>query len=118
LVQMARQAGAAKVYYCSAAPAVRHPNVYGIDMPSVEELIAPGRTEAEIAREIGADLLVYQDLEALIESAREGNPSVERFECSVFDGHYVAGDIDSAYLDGLARTRSDVAKARRDRARI
>jgi amidophosphoribosyltransferase len=115
LVQMARQAGAAKVYYCSAAPAVRHPNVYGIDMPVTDELIAPGRDEEEIAREIGADLLVYQDLSALIESAREGNPAIDRFECSVFDGHYAAGDVDAAYLDDLARRRSDDAKSRRER---
>lgn len=114
LVQMARKAGARKVYYCSAAPAVRHPNVYGIDMPSADELIAPGRTDEEIAREIGADLLIYQDLEALVESAREGNPAVEQFECSVFDGEYVTGDVDEAYLAELARRRSDAAKQDRE----
>ena len=113
LVQMARQAGASKVYYCSAAPAVRHPNVYGIDMPVAEELIAPGRTDEEVAAEIGADVLVYQDLDALIESAREGNPAIEQFECSVFDGTYLAGEIDDVYLADLAKRRSDAAKAQR-----
>ena len=116
LVQMARQAGARKVYYCSAAPAVRHPNVYGIDMPVAEELIAPGQTDEEIAREIGADLLVYQDLDALIDAAREGNPAIDQFECSVFDGMYLAGDIDDAYLADLAQRRSDDAKSRREGA--
>jgi amidophosphoribosyltransferase len=114
IIQMARDAGAKKVYYCSAAPPVRHPNVYGIDMPAATELIAHGRTVDEIAEEIGADWLVYQDLPDLIECAREGNPAIDDFECSVFDGRYVTGDIDAGYLTALEQTRSDAAKAQRE----
>lgn len=114
IVQMARKAGAKKVYFCSAAPPVRHPNVYGIDMPVESELIAPGRTTEEIAQEIGADLLIYQRLEDLVECAKEGNPLIDEFECSVFNGEYVTGDIDQPYLDRLAQQRSDLAKAERE----
>src|SRR5690606_14003616 len=110
IVQMARDAGARKVYFASAAPAVRYPNVYGIDMPAASELIAHGRTEEEVEKLIGADWLVYQDLDDLIACAREGNPEVERFDCSVFDGHYVTGDIDETYLSRLERLRNDSAK--------
>ncbi|MEM1304589.1 MAG: amidophosphoribosyltransferase, partial [Planctomycetota bacterium] len=116
IIQMARNAGAKKVYYCSAAPPVRYPNVYGIDTPVAHEFIAHGRSVEEIAREIGADLLVYQDLEDLIACAREGNPLIEDFECSVFDGRYVTGGIDAGYLDELGDLRSDEAKARREGA--
>ncbi|HWD15100.1 MAG TPA: amidophosphoribosyltransferase, partial [Casimicrobiaceae bacterium] len=105
IVQMARDAGARKVYFASASPPVRFPNVYGIDMPNQEELVATGRTEAEIAREIGADLLVYQDLDALKEAVRHGNPRLSDFEASCFDGRYITGDITSAYLTQLARDR-------------
>lgn len=111
IVQMAREAGARKVYFASAAPAVRFPNVYGIDMPSASELIAHGRTEEEVQTLIGADWLVYQDLDDLIACAREGNPDVERFDCSVFDGHYVTGDIDETYLSRLEKLRNDSARA-------
>ncbi|WP_145447209.1 amidophosphoribosyltransferase [Mucisphaera calidilacus] len=114
IIQMAREAGAHKVFYCSAAPAIRYPNVYGIDMPSAHELIAHGRTDAEVAESIGADWLVYQDLEDLVASAAEGNPHVERFECSVFDGHYVTGDVDEPYLDKLQQLRNDQAKQLRE----
>ncbi len=113
IIQMARQSGAKKVYYCSAAPPVRHPNVYGIDMPAAHELIAHNRSIDEIAAEIGADWLLYQDLEDLIECAREGNTHIEEFECSVFDGRYVTGDIDAGYLSDLEESRSDLAKAQR-----
>lgn len=113
IIQMARQSGAKKVYYCSAAPPVRHPNVYGIDMPAANELIAHGRTIDEIAREIGADWLIYQDLPDLIECAREGNLDIREFECSVFNGHYVTGDIDAGYLSDLEESRNDQAKAQR-----
>ncbi len=113
IIKMARQAGAVKVYYCSAAPPVRHPNVYGIDMPAAPELIAHGRTEDEIAELIGADWLVYQELEDLVACAQEGNPQIESFECSVFNGHYVTGDIDDAYLSDLEETRKDSAKSKR-----
>ncbi|MDR0578685.1 MAG: amidophosphoribosyltransferase [Candidatus Accumulibacter sp.] len=105
IVEMARAAGALKVYFASAAPPVRYPNVYGIDMPTRGELIATGRTEAGIAREIGADALVYQDLEALKASVREINPRVTDFDCSCFDGRYVTGDITEAYLDAIERAR-------------
>ena len=105
IVQMARDAGARKVYFASASPPVRFPNVYGIDMPNQEELVATGRTEAEIAREIGADLLVYQDLDALKEAVRHGNPRLSDFEASCFDGRYVTGDITPDYLSQLAKDR-------------
>ncbi len=94
IIQMARNAGAAKVYFASAAPPVRFPNVYGIDMPTAEELVAHDRGEEEVAARIGADRLIYQDLNDLILSASEGNPRLEGFECSIFNGVYIAGRID------------------------
>jgi amidophosphoribosyltransferase len=105
IVQMARDAGARKVYFASASPPVRFPNVYGIDMPNQEELVATGRTEAEIARAIGADLLVYQDLDALKDAVRFGNPRLADFEASCFDGRYITGDITPDYLSSLAKSR-------------
>lgn len=117
IINMARDAGAAKVYFASAAPAVKYQNVYGIDMPSRAELIAHGRTEDEIARDIGADWLVYQDLEDLIAASKEGNPEIPRFDCSVFNGDYITGDVDDAYLLKLEQDRSDSMKAARERAR-
>ena len=110
IIQMARDAGAKKVYMASAAPEVKYPNVYGIDMPSAEELIAHGRTVEEIAKLIGADKLIYQDLQDLIDSAREGNKEVVQFDCSVFNGEYITGDVDKAYLDALAAARNDKVK--------
>ncbi|MCG8613768.1 MAG: amidophosphoribosyltransferase [Pseudomonadales bacterium] len=110
IVQMARDAGAEKVYFASAAPAVRYPNVYGIDMPAAEEMIAHNRTDKEVEKLIGADWLVYQDLEDLLESAREGNPHVQDFECSVFNGEYITGDIDQNYLERLQQLRNDASK--------
>jgi amidophosphoribosyltransferase len=110
IIQMAREAGARKVYFASAAPPVRFPNVYGIDMPSRRELIGHGRTEDEIATAIGADRLIYQDLEDLIEAAREGNPKIQRFDCSCFNGEYITGDVDQAYLDRIENERNDFAK--------
>jgi amidophosphoribosyltransferase len=107
IVQMAREAGARKVYFASASPPVRFPNVYGIDMPTPRELVATGRTEAEIAGEIGADLLIYQDLEALKEAVRNTNPRLSEFEASCFDGKYVTGDITTDYLDQLAVERHE-----------
>ena len=109
IVQMAREAGAAKVYMASAAPPVRHPNIYGIDMPAASELVAHGRSEEEVAAEIGVDWLVYQDLEDLVESAREGNPEIEQFECSVFTGQYITNDVDSGYFERLASARGQQA---------
>ena len=105
IVEMARAAGALKVYFASAAPPVRYPNVYGIDMPTRSELIATGRSESEIAREIGADALVYQDLEALKASIREINPGINLFDSSCFDGCYVTGDVTAAYLDAIEQAR-------------
>jgi amidophosphoribosyltransferase len=110
IIQMAREAGANQVYFASAAPPVRYPNVYGIDMPSVNELIGNGRSEDEIAAAIGADKLVYQDLADLIESAREGNPRIGRFDASCFDGVYVTGDVNQDYLDRIEQARCDLAK--------
>ena len=112
IIQMARDAGAKSVYFASAAPPVRHPNVYGIDMPAANELIAHGRSVEEIRAEIGADWLVYQDLEDLLECSREGNPEVDGFESSVFDGLYQAGDIDDQYLQTIEAARADGAKGR------
>lgn len=113
IIQMARDAGAKKVYFASAAPAIRFPNVYGIDMPSASELIAAGKTDEEVQELIGADWLIYQDLSDLIAAASEGNPDIERFECSVFDGDYVTADVDEVYLKRLEFTRSDAAKKSR-----
>jgi amidophosphoribosyltransferase len=110
IVQMARESGARKVVFASAAPPVRYPNVYGIDMPTRDELIASGRTEAQVAREIGCDELIYQDLEALVEDVRSVNPKVESFEASCFSGVYITGDVTQAYLDGVEAERRDGAK--------
>jgi amidophosphoribosyltransferase len=109
IVQMAREAGARKVYFASAAPPVRFPNVYGIDMPSRSELIAAHRTEDEVAREIGADALIYQDLDALKECVRKLNPKLTSFETSCFDGHYITGDVTSDYLHAI-EVRRDAAR--------
>jgi amidophosphoribosyltransferase len=110
IVQMARDSGARKVFFASAAPPVRYPNVYGIDMPTREELIANGRTEQEIAREIGCDELIYQDLDALVEDVRSVNPKVTNFEASCFSGVYITGDVTQEYLDGVEAQRRDDAK--------
>ncbi len=92
---------------------MRYPNVYGIDMPAVSELVAAGRTEEEVAKAIGADRLIYQDLPDLIEAAHEGNPKITRFDASCFDGVYVTGDVNRAYLDRIERNRNDSAKTKR-----
>ncbi|MCS5711735.1 amidophosphoribosyltransferase [Candidatus Berkiella aquae] len=109
IIQLAREAGARKVYFASAAPQIRYPNIYGIDMPNAQELIAHDRSLEEIRQSIGADKLIYIDLEALVSTAREGNKSIEKFESAVFDGIYVTGD-ESEYLKKAASTRSDHAK--------
>lgn len=114
IIQMARDAGARKVYFASAAPAVKYPNVYGIDMPSKDELIAYGRSEEEVCAMIGADRLVYQNLDDLIAAAQEGNPHIQGFDCSVFNGEYVTGDIDDNYLDALQAARNDAAKKKKN----
>jgi len=105
IVQMARESGAKKVFFASAAPPVRYPNVYGIDMPTQDELIATGRTNDEIAQAIGADAVIYQELDALVESVRALNPAIQRFDCSCFDGVYVTGDVSPEYLARVAKGR-------------
>jgi len=107
IVDMARAAGANKVYFASAAPPVRFPNVYGIDMPTQSELIATGRSDEEIARAIGADSLIYQDLADMQQSVRDLNPEMSRFEASCFDGEYVTGDITAEYLARLGQSRAE-----------
>ena len=114
IIQMARDAGANKVYMASAAPGVRYPNVYGIDMPSATELIAHGRSDEEVGELIGADWIVYQDLQDLIDAGTEGNENIKRFECSVFDGQYITGDVDAAYLERIEALRNDSAKQKAD----
>jgi amidophosphoribosyltransferase len=111
IVEMARAAGANKVFFASAAPPVRYPNVYGIDMPTQAELIATGRDAAQVAQEIGADGMVYQDLKDLEHSIRDLNPAMQSFESSCFSGRYVTGDIDQAYLERLSQTRGQHAPA-------
>ncbi len=116
IIQMARDAGASKVYFASAAPPVRYPNVYGIDMPSKAELIGHDRDDKEIAEAIGADHLFYQDLDDLIEAVLyKKSKKVTRFDTSVFNGEYVTGDVDAAYLQKLEDNRSDGAKSDRDK---
>ncbi len=117
IIQMARDAGARKVYFASAAPPVRFPNVYGIDMPSASELIAHGRSVDEISQLIGSDWLVYQDLQDLVQCSREGNATAAGFDCSVFDGSYITGDVDQGYLDHIESLRNDEAQSI-SRARI
>lgn len=115
IVQMAREAGANKVYLASAAPPVRYPNVYGIDMPSASELVAHNRSTEEVCEIIGADRLIYQDLEDLINAVqKKGMYKVDRFDTSVFNGEYVTGDVTSEYLQVLENDRNDHAKATRD----
>ncbi len=114
IIALARAAGARKVYMASAAPAVRFPNVYGIDMPSAGEFVAYNRTDEEVARVIGADWLIYQNTDDLVACAVEGNPRITRYECSIFDGDYVTGDIDDAYLERLSFNRNDLMKQRRE----
>ncbi len=114
IIQMARDAGAKNVYFASASPSVKYPNVYGIDMPAAEELIAHGRTTQEIQDLIGADWLIYQDLDDLIECVEEHNKKIDGFDCSVFTGEYITGDVDQKYLDGLQAKRNDAAKKQQD----
>jgi amidophosphoribosyltransferase len=113
IVQMARESGARKVFFASSAPPVRFPNVYGIDMPTRAELIAAHRSEDEVATEIGADALIYQDLDALIEAVRSVNPKLGNFEASCFDGRYVTGDVTADYLH-VVETRRDAQRDAED----
>jgi amidophosphoribosyltransferase len=114
IIDMAREAGAKKVYFASAAPPVRHPNVYGIDMPAAGELVAAGRTVEQVQRRIGADWLVYQDLDDLVQAVRHEKSDIDGFDTSCFSGEYVTGDVSRAYLDELEVLRSNSAKAKRD----
>jgi len=113
IVQMARDAGAKKVYFASAAPAVRYPYVYGIDMPSPTELVAHNRTSEEVAEYIGADQLFYQDLEDLVDAVGQGNKEITQFDTSCFSGCYVTGDISDEYLASLDVSRNDSAQTDR-----
>ena len=119
IIDMARQAGAKKVYFASAAPPVRHPNVYGIDMPVKSELVAHGKTEEEVQKEIGADWLIYQDLDALIQAVIPSDEPDEsrQFDCSVFDGKYVTDDVDETYLTHIENLRNDSAKQNHEAVR-
>ena len=110
IIQMAREAGAKKVYFASAAPPVRYANVYGIDMPSRSELVANGRSEDEIGEFIGADRLLYQRLDDLVDAVREGNPAISQVDASCFDGSYITGDVSDDFLESLAGSRNDAAK--------
>ena len=115
IVQMAREAGANKIYFASAAPPVRYPNVYGIDMPTRQELIATDRDSEEICREIGADELIFQDLESLKQAVSKLSPSTKEFETSCFDGLYITGDVTSEYLHMIEQqrlTNSPLSRAR------
>ncbi len=113
IIEVAREAGARKVYFASAAPPVRFPNVYGIDMPVAAELVAAGHSEDEVARIIGADWLVYQDLGDLVAACRHDNARIEEFDTSCFSGEYVTGDVNDEYLGRLVRERADEVKALR-----
>jgi amidophosphoribosyltransferase len=113
IIDLAREAGAKKVYFASAAPPVRFPNVYGIDMPATDELVAAGRSIPEVAALIGADWLVYQDLDDLVAACRHDDARIEEFDTSCFSGQYVTGDVTAEYLDRLQQARSDEARSLR-----
>lgn len=110
IIEMARESGAKKVYFASAAPEIRFPNVYGIDMPSANELIAYGREIDQIADLIQADGLIFQDITDLVEAVREENDSIQRFETSVFDGNYITGDVDQDYLERIDISRGEKSR--------
>ncbi|MBL8267382.1 amidophosphoribosyltransferase [Steroidobacter sp.] len=113
IIDLAREAGARRVYFASAAPPVRFANVYGIDMPTASELVASDKTEEEVAKSIGADRLIYQDIEDLVRACLHHDSQIEQFDTSCFSGEYVTGDITPAYLKRLEDERSDQAKAKR-----
>ncbi|WP_292979243.1 amidophosphoribosyltransferase [Nitrosomonas sp.] len=116
IVQMAREAGAHKIYFASAAPPVRFPNVYGIDMPTRQELIATDRTNEEICHEIGADYLIYQDLDALKQAVMLVDPRIGNFETSCFDGRYITGNITQEYLYRIESERNNPGSSQNMRA--
>jgi amidophosphoribosyltransferase len=117
IVQMARESGAKRVIFASAAPPVKYPNVYGIDMPTRNELIAHGRTEEEVCQEITADALVYQDVDALRRSIMDVNPALKSLEASCFDGVYITGDVSRDYLDHIEMVRNNPKPALEDAVR-
>jgi amidophosphoribosyltransferase len=112
IIQMAREAGARKVYFASAAPPVRYANIYGIDMPTANELVAHGRSEVEVQDMLGADWLIYQDLDDLVASVAEGNERLGHFDTSCFSGEYVTG-VEAGYLERVSAERNDLAKEER-----
>jgi amidophosphoribosyltransferase len=116
IIEMAKEAGAKKVYFASAAPAIKYQNLYGIDMPATSELIASNRTDEEVATEIGADWLVYQTLEDLIDTCKTGNPEIKEFETSIFTGEYIT-PLGQNYLKDLEISRQDEVKAQREKAK-
>ena len=116
IIEMAKEAGAKKVYFASAAPAIKYQNLYGIDMPATSELIASNRTDEEVATEIGADWLVYQTLEDLIDTCKTGNPEIKEFETSIFTGEYIT-PLGENYLKDLETSRQDEVKAQREKAK-
>jgi amidophosphoribosyltransferase len=115
IIEMAKEAGANKVYFSSAAPPVKFQNLYGIDMAATNELIASERADEEVAKEIGADWLIYQDLDDLIASTQEGNPTIKNFEMSIFDGNYPTS-ISADYLEDLESSRGDDQKVAREKS--
>ena len=115
IIDMAREAGAKKVIFASASPPVRYQNLYGIDMAATKELVANNKSEDEVAKIIGADKLIYQTLEDLINSVQEGNPEIDNFETSIFTGQYPT-PLDDGYLENLESSRSDVVKMAEQKA--
>jgi amidophosphoribosyltransferase len=118
IVQMARDAGASKVYLASAAPPVRHPNVYGIDMPTSSELVAHGRSVAEIQQIIGCDALIYQDVQGMKQAIGKLNPAIKGFDASCFDGVYVTGDVTEAGIASLNANRGPTEESDGSNARL
>ena len=116
IIEMAREAGANKVYFASAAPAIKYQNLYGIDMPATSELIASNKSDEDVAKEINADWLIYQKLDDLIESVKEGNPEIEEFETSIFTGEYMTPLVEN-YLEDLENTRKDELKIQREKSK-
>ncbi|RIA92290.1 phosphoribosyltransferase-like protein [Glomus cerebriforme] len=114
IVQMARDAGAIKIYFASCAPPIKYPNVYGIDMPSRQELVAYDRDDELIAKEIGADVVIYQELDDLLASCKKLNPNIKTFDCSVFNGEYITGSVTTEYLEHLENVRNDLVKSSKD----
>ncbi len=116
IIEMAREAGAKKVYFASAAPAIKYQNLYGIDMPATSELIASNKSNEDVASEINADWLIYQSLDDLIDSVREGNPEINEFETSIFTGKYITPLVEN-YLEDLENSRKDELKMQREKSK-